>query len=258
MTLPPDFGLPTQIFADLPLEAALARLLPLTGLVEIDSFGYHTVLSPRNRRIAASSGARFTVHGPYGPDILPGSPDEHVRREAVATHRRDLEASAEIGAALYVVHPDYVEPPGPRDAGVVTALQRTIADLEEAQRQTGVRVAVENMPGVGSSHFVSPGDLDLGELGLVLDTGHAAISGTLGAFLRDPRARLAHVHLHDNRGPIDGDDPHAALGSGVVDAEAVLAAARAAGALVILEHLDEPAALASIAYLDAAGLGPRD
>jgi sugar phosphate isomerase/epimerase len=62
------------------------------------------------------------------------------------------------------------------------------------------------------------------------------------------------VHLHDNRGPVDGDDSHAALGSGVVDVEAVLAAARAAGALIILEHLDEPSALASIAYLDSAGL----
>jgi sugar phosphate isomerase/epimerase len=253
VTLPPDFGLPTQIFADLPLAAALERLQPLTGLVEIDSYGYHTVLSPRNRRIAASSGLRFTVHGPYGPDILPGSPDEHLRRLAVDTHRRHLEASAEIGAGLYVVHPDYIEPPGARDAAVVAALQRTIADLADAQRQTGVRVAVENMPRIGGSHFASPGDLDLGELGLALDTGHAAISDTLGEFLREPRAHLAHVHLHDNRGPIDGDDPHAALGLGVVDGAAVLAAARAAGATVVLEHHDEPAALASIAYLDAVG-----
>ena len=35
---------------------------------------------------------------------------------------------------------------------------------------------------------------------------------------------------------------------------AVLACARAAGATVILEHLDEPAVLASIAYLEAHGL----
>jgi sugar phosphate isomerase/epimerase len=254
MTLPPHFGLPTQIYADLSLEAALARLRSLTDLVEIDSYGFHTVLSPRNRRIAAASGLRLTVHGPYGPDILPGSRDEQLRHQAVATHRRHLEASAEIGAMLYVVHPDYVDPPAARDAEVVAALQRTVADLEEAQRQTGVRVAVENLPGPGGSHFVSPGDLDLGKLGLVLDTGHAAISGTLDAFLHEPHARLAHVHLHDNRGPADNDDPHAALGLGVVDVVAVVAAARVAGAMVILEHHDEPAALASIAYLDAAGL----
>jgi sugar phosphate isomerase/epimerase len=160
----------------------------------------------------------------------------------VAAHRRHLEASAEIGATLYVVHPDYMDPLERRDQRVVEALQRTIADLEDAQRQTGVRVAVENMPGVGSSHFVAPGDLDLGELGLVLDTGHAAISDTLGEFLREPQARLAHVH------------PHGPLGQGVVDVAAVLAAARAAGATVILEHLDERAALGSISYLGSLGL----
>jgi len=248
------FGLSSQTYAELPLSAALERLGRLTDLVEIDSFGYHTVLSPRNRGDAMASGLRFTVHGPYGPDIQPGSLDEQLRSKAVAAHRRHLEASAEIGATLYVVHPDYMDPPERRDQRVVEALQRTIADLEDAQRQTGVRVAVENMPGVGSSHFVAPGDLDLGELGLVLDTGHAAISDTLGEFLREPQARLAHVHLHDNGGPTDADDPHGPLGQGVVDVAAVLAAARAAGATVILEHLDERAALGSISYLGSLGL----
>ena len=257
MTPQSAFGLSSQIYADLPLGVALERLAPLTDLVEIDSYGLHTVLSRRNRRDAVSSGLRFTVHGPYGPDIQPGSPDEQLRRTAVAAHRRHLEAGAEIGATLYVVHPDWVDPPGRRDARVVAALQRTIADLEDAQRQTGVRVALENLPGIGSSHFVAPGDLDLGGLGLVLDTGHAAISGTLEAFLREPQARLAHVHLHDNAGPNDGDDPHSPLGQGVVDVAAVLAVARAAGATVILEHLDERTTLASIAYLDSRGLWER-
>ena len=69
----------------------------------------------------------------------------------------------------------------------------------------------------GSSHFTAPGDLELGELGFVLDCGHAAISGTLDAFLTDPQARLAHVHLHSNFGPTDTDDPHRPLGEGVVE-----------------------------------------
>jgi sugar phosphate isomerase/epimerase len=137
---------------------------------------------------------------------------------------------------------------------VVSALQRTIADLAELQRATGLPIVLENMPGVGTSHFAAPGDLELGELGLALDCGHAAISGTLDAFLAAPRARLAHVHLHDNGGPTDTDDSHRPLGEGVVDAAAVLACARTAGATVILEHLDEPAALASIAYLESHGL----
>ncbi len=264
MTLPPDIGLPSQIYPDQTLAAAFELLSAHTGLVEIDSFGLHTVLSPLNRRVALASGLRLTVHGPYGFDIEPGSTDEAVRAKAVAQHRRHIEAAAEIGALLYVVHPDYIEPPAPRDPAVIAALQRTITDLAELQRATGLSIAVENVPavgashvtapGVGASHFTTPGDLDLGELGLVLDCGHAAISGTLDAFLTEPRARLAHVHLHDNHGPTDVDDPHLALGEGVVDVAAVLKCARAAGATVILEHLDEPAALASIAYLESRGL----
>ena len=82
------------------------------------------------------------------------------------------------------------------------------------QRELGVRIVVENLPGVGFSHFGAPGDLDLGELGLILDTGHAAICGTLHDFLREPHAELAHVHLHDNRGPADAGDPHLPLGEG--------------------------------------------
>ncbi len=171
MTLPPYIGLPSQIYPELPLAEVLEKLAPLTSLVEIDSFGMHTVLSPLNRRHARGSGMRLTVHGPYGYEIVPGSLDEAQRRQAVTVHRRHLEAAAEMGAVLYLVHPDYMEPPGPRDPAVVEALQRTIADLEQAQRELGVRVVVENMPGVGCSHFVAPGELRLGELGFALEHG---------------------------------------------------------------------------------------
>ncbi len=254
MTLPPDIGLPSQIYPDVPLGAALELLAARTSLVEIDSFGLHTVLSPRNRSAAAASGLRLTVHGPYSDEMQPGSTDEAVRRATIDEHRRYAAASAEVGALVYVAHSDYSEPRTPRDPAVTAALQRTVMDLAGLQRELGLRIAMENMPGSGAAHFTGPGDLDLGELGLVLDCGHAAISGTLDAFLADPQARLAHVHLHSNQGPSDTDDPHLPLGEGVVDAAAVLAVARAAGATVILEHLDEAAALASIAYLESRGL----
>ncbi len=254
MSLPPDIGLPSQALPDVPLAEVLERLAAYTSLVEIDSLGLHTALSPLNRRAAVASGLRLTVHGPYGYEIDPGSPDEALRRRTVALHRRHIEAAVEMGALLYVAHADYREPPGPRDPAVIAALQATIADLAEIQRELGMRIAIENLPGVGASHFTAPGDLDLGELGFALDTGHAAISGTLDAFLADPQARLIHVHLHSNFGPADADDPHRPLGEGVVDGAAVLAVAREAGATVILEHLDEPSALASIAWLEARGL----
>ncbi len=253
MKLPPDIGLPTDAWYRLPLPAALERIAARAELAEIYSADEHDLLAAQNRDAALASGLRLTVHGPYD-DLEPGSLRERDRRRAVHVHRQHLEAAAEIGALTYVVHPDYSGCALPRDPRVVDALQRTFAELEELQRELGVRIVVENMPGVGFSHFGAPGDLDLGELGLILDTGHAAICGTLHSFLSEPHAELAHVHLHDNRGPADAGDPHLPLGRGVVDVGAVVRKARESGARVIIEVLSEAAIAESVAYLERRGI----
>jgi sugar phosphate isomerase/epimerase len=244
----PDIGISTSAYAELMLPAALERIADLAPAAEIRSFGMHTLLSKRNRGAAVAAGLAYTVHGPFGYTGL-GDLSEPVRVETLDEHRRHLESSAEIGATLYVVHPDWRPERAPRDPAVVAALERSFVALLELQLQTGVEVVVENMPGVGQSHFTHPGDLDLQGLGLVLDVGHASISGSLGEWLADPRAPLRHLHLHDNHGEGDDDDPHLRLGAGVVDAAAVMAAARAAGASVVLEHDDAQAVLASLAHL---------
>ena len=253
MPLFDDIGISTSAWADLPLEAALARIAALTSLAEIRSFGMHTLLSRSNRKAVAVSGLACTVHGPFGSAHL-GDGSAAQRRALLDEHRRHLEAAAEVGAALYVAHPDWKATPGPRDARVAAALERGFAALRELQDETGVEVVVENMPGTGNSHFTHPGDLDLQGLGLILDVGHASISGCLREWLCAPQARLRHVHLQDNAGPRDAGDPHLALGAGVVDATAVVAAARAAGATMVLEHYEEAAVLASLAHLRRLGL----
>jgi len=249
----PDIGVSTSAYSELLLAAALERIAKLAPAAEIRSFGMHTLLSKRNRAAARAAGLSYTVHGPFGYKG-PGDLCETVRVHALDEHRRHLEAGAEIGARLYVVHPDWHPERTPRDAAVVAALQRSFETLLELQRETGVEIVVENMPGAGQSHFTRPGDLDLQGLGLVLDVGHASISGSLGAWLAEPRAPLRHLHLHDNHGEGDDDDPHLGLGAGVVDAAAVMAAARAAGASVVLEHDDEEAVLASLDHLRAHDL----
>jgi len=252
--LPADIGLPSQLYAAKRLAEALELLAAWTRLVEIDSVGLHTVRSPRNRRAARRSGLAFTVHGPYGAYLDPGSVDESARRAAVDAHRRHVEAAADIGASCYVVHPDCGAHGASRDPAALEALLRSFSELEEVQGNTGVRIAIENMAGGGASRFSGPGDVELGELGLALDCGHAAISGTLDAFLEDPQAELVHVHLHSNAGPCEPNDPHRPLGEGIVNAATVLALARTAGATVILEHGEVDTVLASVAHLEARGL----
>ena len=252
--LPLDIGLPSQLHFTLALDRALELLAQRTQLVEIYSAGRHSLLAPRCRRAARASGLRLTVHGPCGPQLDLASPDERERRRATDVHRRHAEAAGEVDALCYVVHPDAV--PGASNVGApaLAALRRSLAELEGVQRSAGVRIAIENMLDCGASRFSAPGDLDLGSLGLALDCGHAAISGTLSAFLSGPRAEVVHVHLHSNCGRTDADDPHRPLGVGVVDAAPVLALARAARATMVLEHDDEPSAAQSIAYLRARGL----
>ena len=137
---------------------------------------------------------------------------------------------------------------------MVAALERSFDALCELQAETGVAIVVENMPGVGCSHLTGPGDLDLRGLGFAPRRRARRHQRLPRRVPRGPAATLRHVHLHSNAGLGDFDDPHLPVGAGVVDAAAVLAAARAAGASVVLEHDNEAAVLASIAHLRARGL----
>jgi sugar phosphate isomerase/epimerase len=246
-------GISTSAYFERPLPAALARIAELAVAAEIRSFGPHTLLSRRNRAAARAAGLSYSVHGPFGATGI-WDAAEAVRLEALDEHRRHLEASADIGALVYVVHPDWRPETGPRDPAVVAALERSFDTLVGWQADYGVEIVVENMPGAGRSHFTHPGDLDLRGLGLILDVGHASISGCLDAWLADPQAPLRHIHVHDNRGEGDVHDPHLGLGAGTIDATAVMGAARTAGASVVLENDHDDAVRESLAHLGELGL----
>ena len=250
---PHDIGISSSAYAELVLAPALERIAAVAPSAEIRSFGLHTLLSPRNRRAALAAGLPCSVHGPFGNTSL-GDVSEAGRLKALDEHRRHLDAAVEIGATLYLVHPDERPEPTWPDAAVIGALERSFDALRELQSETGMPIVVENMPGAGCSHFTAPGDLDLRGLGFALDVGHASISGTLDTFLAVPPPGWRHVHLHSNHGFGDLDDPHLPVGAGVVDAAAVLAAARAVGASIVLEMDSADDVAASLAYLRGQAL----
>jgi sugar phosphate isomerase/epimerase len=236
----------------MPLAAALSQIAQVAASAEVCSWGRHSLLEPENARALETSGLPFTVHGPFTHDGI-GSRLRSKRRAAIDLHRRHLSVAAELKARLYVVHPDQRSHKRKWSRGTAAALERSFAELRSLQDEFGVSVVVENMPFVGHSHFTGPGDLDLQGLDMALDVGHAAIAGTLEAWLAAPGVRVSHIHLHDNHGR-HGYDLHRPLGTGVVDAAPALALARAAGATVVLEHIVPADVHASLEHLHKRGL----
>jgi sugar phosphate isomerase/epimerase len=247
-----DIGISTGAYHGLSLGAALLRIAELAPSAEILSLGRHSLLEPINVRVIEVAGLPFTVHGPFAHFEF-GSRSATKHREAIDVHRRHMWVAAELGAELYVVHPDMQRRARGWNPKVAASLERAFEELAALQNEIGLPIAVENMPFLKHSHFIAPGDLDLKGLGLALDTGHAAMTGTLSDWLSDPLVDLRHVHLHDNLGHRGGDHHHP-LGTGVIDIEPILEVARAAGASIVLEHKDEASVLASLDHLRSRGL----
>lgn len=231
------------------------RIGEIAPSAEILSLGRHSLLDAANARVVELAGLPFTVHGPF-LHFEYGSRSGRQHRRALDEHRRQLEVAGELGARVYVVHPDLQRRFKEWDARVVSTLESSFEALALLQEEFGVTIAVENLPFVKHTHFRAPGDLDLRGLGLSLDVGHAAVTGTLAAWLADDRYELKHVHLHDNEGHVGGDQ-HLPLGHGVVDAAPVMELARAAGATVVLEHKNEADVIESLRHLHERGLVQR-
>lgn len=250
-----DIGISTGAYASFSLAAALLRIAEIAPAAEILSAGRHSLLDSANARVVELSGLPFTVHGPF-LHFQYGSRSGREHRAALEEHRRHLAVAAELGARVYVMHPDLQRRYRGWDPRVVRILERSFEELAELQRESGVTIAVENLPFVRHTHFRAPGDLDLRGLGLSLDVGHAAVTGTLGPWLADGSYALKHVHLHDNEGHVGGDQ-HLPLGRGVIDAAPVMELARAAGATVVLEHKNEADVMESLRHLHERGLIER-
>ena len=159
-----------------------------------------------------------------------GSSFESLRRAAIDELKRCIEKFATIGARWVNVHPDghapFVEEPR-----VIARNVDSLRELAAFARGAGLGVMVENVPGRFNSAPQLAAVLDpLPDLGLHLDIGHCNLGvehNTTEAVLARFAPRLAHVHLHDNRGGTA--DLHLALGMGNMDVRRYVQALKRSG-----------------------------
>lgn len=160
----------------------------------------------------------WSVHAPFGGDHNLSHLDESKRRDAVRMHIRVLNAIADTGANVLIIHPGVHAEEGdiPRMSEVAL---RSLEELLPVAEDMGVRLALENMlpdhPGAYApelrtmvERFESPW------LGICFDTGHAHVCGNMLEQFEALQDLIITFHIHDNDGT---RDMHLPPGYGTVD-----------------------------------------
>lgn len=155
---------------------------------------------------------------------------DSVRAAAVAELKRAAGFFAAIGARWMNVHPDG-HAPFYDEATIVGRNIESLREVTDFAAGLGVGVMLENVPGrFNNVAQLSPIFDAVPKLGLHLDIGHSNLAverNTAGELIHAFPQRLAHVHLHDNRG--GHADLHLALGMGQIDVARHIRELRASG-----------------------------
>jgi len=191
-----------------------------------------------------------SIHGVFGPDYDPSSPEEQVRLDAVETYRCEGELAVALGGPMVVVHP---APFSPENLPITQAerdrrvgpLRKSIEDLAEVGRKLDVVFLWENIP---NNYFIGNDPLQLADLlrqtdsphaRMCFDTGHALMTGTVADRLATCADMVGYMHVHDNNGR---EDSHLMPGEGAIEWPALRNVLRSQG-------LDVPAML-EVFYLE--------
>ncbi|WP_232703538.1 sugar phosphate isomerase/epimerase family protein [Halobacterium wangiae] len=166
----------------------------------------------------------LVAHLPFTVPVW--SPFSGQRHGVLETHRDCLDAAATLNAEAAVVHPSHAAMGDAYDEPAITeGVIDSLTELIAYGDQLGVEVCVEN---IQAGPFTLDGLTHVVEetpAGLVVDTGHARVSGDgsekLTKFVAEYRERIEHVHLNDTRGP---SDEHLPLGAGTIDFDSLIAA----------------------------------
>lgn len=221
----PSFAISTHLYHDAPLGR--------DHLVEIAAHGFEAVELFANRphlscgdatalqgieEALHDSGLRVhAVHAPIAETLRSGrwtapfsiaSGSEPARSRAMSEVLASLEVARRFGAGFLIVHvgvPDsqQASPDDNREGGA----RRSIEELHAAAGPAGVRLALEVMPNRLSSaeRLVAwiEDDLDLDDVGICLDFGHAHLAGDVVDAVETVSGHLVTTHVHDNHGRAD-------------------------------------------------------
>ena len=176
-----------------------------------------------------------SLHGVFGEQFDPSSPDEAGRAFAVNTFEHEADVCKALGGQLVVVHCSTVRRDGvsPAEKDVrIRQLKKSIEQLGRFGQSCQVTYAFENMPGY---HAVGYDVAELAQIltdvaapntGMCFDCGHANMVGDPVAAVADAAGQIVYCHISDNSGQADD---HEMLTCGTIDADALARALHQVG-----------------------------
>jgi sugar phosphate isomerase/epimerase len=149
-----------------------------------------------------------SVHAPFGSDFNLSNFDEEKRNKAIEVHEELLYKTSLADVEMIIIHPgEQVSSKEDIEKMSKIAID-SISQLIGTAEETGVRLAVENMPagcpGCEVQHIVDILEkIESLSLGVCFDTGHAHIMGQMQEFIEALGVAIINVHLHDNDSTFD-------------------------------------------------------
>lgn len=219
------FGLSTYLYHDWTLaprhldEVAAHDVLLVELFATRTHFDYHDAAARRDLGdwLTASGLFLHSVHAPivdglvngqWGTALSTAASDAERRARAIREAEAALSLAQTVPFEFLVVHlgvPDSLAPPrGDNDRA---SARRSVEDLHALATKHGVRLALEVMPNRLSTAEalidLIDNDLDLPDVGLCLDYGHAFLMGDLADTIEIAAGHLVTSHIHDNDGKSD-------------------------------------------------------
>ncbi|UCF08144.1 MAG: sugar phosphate isomerase/epimerase, partial [Thermoplasmata archaeon] len=202
------------------------------------------------REARGSYDMEFAVHAPFS-DLNIASLDTKAREYALAQVTEAIEISAALDIEVVTLHPGHRSPLGayfPEKA--LENHQNSLQKLDEAGREHGITLALENMPKMWISLCASAEEIraaiDGTSMKICYDIGHANISGDVEGFL-ELSSKIANLHLHDNFGKVDR---HLVLGEGDIDIPGILNQLKGYNGLFVIECMNLEEGIKSKAVLE--------
>ena len=144
--------------------------------------------------------------------------DDAARAQAVRETAAALELARRVPMSVLVVHPglqDSLLSPSVRNSR--RAVLRSVEEIVALASPLGVRVALEVIPNAMSTAGALVAmieELDMPDVGVCLDFGHAHLQGDVVEAIETLSGVLIATHVHDNRGQ---RDEHLAPYEGTID-----------------------------------------